>query len=306
MSRRLALLPNPAAGGGRAERILPDVMSELHAMGAECRALTPATLAEACEEAGRAAGAGEGVVAIGGDGLVGPIAGAMRDAPGPLTIVPAGRGNDYARVLHIPREPRAAARLAVEGEERLLDVGEVNGAPFVGIASLGFDSDANRIANETRLVRGNLVYLYAALRALAAWRHARFQVTVDGERHEMTGYSVAVANSKAYGGGMFVVPHAQLDDGRLDVMLAGATSKLDFIRHIPRLFRGTHVEDPAVSFLRGERVEVTADRPFAVYADGDPVAELPAVVTIARRTLRVMCPVRPAPAAEASAAASAP
>jgi YegS/Rv2252/BmrU family lipid kinase len=305
VSRRLALVPNPAAGGGRAERIVPEVMSELDVMGADCRVIAASTLSDAREQAGRAAAAGEGVLAIGGDGLVGPIAGAMRGAAGALTIVPAGRGNDYARVLRIPREPRAAARLALEGEERMLDVGEVNGVPFVGIASLGFDSEANRIANETRIVRGNLVYLYAALRALAAWRHARFEVTVDGERHEMTGYSVAVANSKAYGGGMFVVPHAKLDDGRLDVMLAGATSKLAFIRHIPRLFRGTHVEDPAVTFLRGERVEVTADRPFTVYADGDPVAELPAMVTVARRSLRMMCPPLAVPASEAAASAAA-
>ena len=306
MTPRLALLPNPAAGGGRAERILPELLSELDALGIERRVVAAATLADARVEAGRAAAAGEGVVAIGGVGLVGPVAGAMRGAGTALTIVPAGRGNDFARVLRIPREPRAAVRLAAEGEERLLDVGEINGSAFVGIASLGFDSDANRIANETKLVRGNLVYLYAALRALAAWRHARFDVTVDGERHELTGMSVAVANSKAYGGGMLVAPHAQLDDGRLDVMLVGEKSKLACLRDLPKLFRGTHTDDPAVRFLRGERVEVAADRPFTVYADGDPVAELPALVTVARRSLRVMCPPPAVPATEAGAAASAP
>ena len=82
----------------------------------------------------------------------------------------------------------------------------VDGTPFVGIASFGFDSDANRIANEAKLVKGNAVYLYAALRALAAWKPAHFTVTVDGERHELSGYSVAVGNSKAYGGGMYRPP----------------------------------------------------------------------------------------------------
>ena len=96
----------------------------------------------------------------------------------------------------------------------------------MGIASLGFDSDANRIANESKLVRGNLVYLYAALKALASWRHARFEVTVDGERHDVTGYSVAVANSRAYGGGMLVAPDAELDDGQLDVVTIAQSPKL--------------------------------------------------------------------------------
>lgn len=290
MTRSLALLPNRAAGGGRAERTTPEVVAELNRLGVPHRTLHVSSLAEARTAAAHAGAAGETVVAIGGDGLVGPVAGALRGAPGALAIVPAGRGNDLARVLGIPRETVAATRLAVEGTERLLDVGEVNGSPFMGIASLGFDSDANRLANEARLVRGKLVYLYAALRALAAWRPATFEVTVDGLRHPLTGFSVVVANSKAYGGGMMIVPHARLDDGRLDVLMIAEKSKLAFLRDVPKVFRGTHVDDPAALFLRGERVEVTADRPFTVYADGDPIGELPASITVSRRAVRVMAP----------------
>lgn len=290
MTRRFALLPNPAAGGGRSGRILPEVAGELDRLGLPHRTIRAPSLDRAREEAQRAGDAGETVVAIGGDGLVGPVAGALRGSAGTLLIVPAGRGNDFARVLGVPRGPREAARLGASGVERMLDVGEVNGSPFVGIASLGFDSVANRIANESRVVRGNLVYLYAALRALAGWRPARFDVTVDGERHVTVGYSVAVANSKAYGGGMFVVPHAELDDGRLDVLMVGHKPKLRFLLDVPKVFRGSHVRDPAALFLRGDRVEVAADRPFTVYADGDPIAELPIRVTVARRALRVLVP----------------
>jgi YegS/Rv2252/BmrU family lipid kinase len=290
VTRRFALLPNPASGGGRSRRIVPEVAEELERLGLEHRVIAARDLDQARTEAGAAATGGETVVAIGGDGLVGPVAGAMRGKPGALVIVPAGRGNDFARVLGIPTEPRAAARLAEGGVERLLDVGEVNGSPFVGIASLGFDSDANRIANEARLVRGHLVYVYAALKALAGWRPARFDVTVDGERRSLVGYTVAVANSKAYGGGMFIVPHAELDDGRLDVLLVGDKPKLRVLADLAKVFRGTHVNDPVAHFMRGEVVEVEADRPFTVYADGDPIAELPARVTIARRSLRVMTP----------------
>lgn len=290
MPRRFALFVNPAAAGGRALKALRTARGELERLGAEHRAIETAGLEHARDEAAAATAAGETVVAVGGDGLVGQLAGALRGAGSALGIVPAGRGNDFARVLGIPTEPGAAARLCVEGEERLLDVAEVDGAPFIGIASVGFDSDANRIANEARLVRGNLVYLYAALRALAGWRHATFEVTVDGERHQVTGYSVAVANSKAYGGGMLLVPHAELDDGLLDVLMVGEGSKLKFLRDLPRVFKGTHVNDPAVRFLKGERVEVRADRPFVVYADGDPIGELPVTVRVAERCLRVIVP----------------
>jgi diacylglycerol kinase family enzyme len=193
-------------------------------------------------------------------------------------------------VMKIPADPRAAAAVAVDGEERKVDVGNVDGKTFICIASLGFDSDANRIANEAKIIRGNLVYLYAALRALAGWKHATFRVVVDGEAHEIRGWSVAVANSKAYGGGMYVAPHADLEDGKLDVMLASATSRLTFLRDLPMLFKGTHVENDYVQFLKGEVVEVSADRPFTIYADGDPIGELPAKIGVSRQALRVLVP----------------
>ena len=155
----------------------------------------------------------------------------------------------------------------------------------MGIASFGFDSDANRVANNAKLVKGNAVYLYAALRALAAWKPARFTVTVDGERHEITGFTVAVGNSKAYGGGMFILPHAELDDGQLDVMLSTQAPKLTFLRELPKVFKGTHVHSPHVQFLKGKRIEVASDRPFVIYADGDPIGAKPATIGVQPRCL---------------------
>jgi YegS/Rv2252/BmrU family lipid kinase len=193
-------------------------------------------------------------------------------------------------VLGVPTDPAKAARAAVQGTERLLDVADVDGTAFMGIASFGFDSDANRMANEARLVKGNAVYLYAALRALAAWKPAHFTVTVDGERHEITGFTVAVGNSKAYGGGMFILPHAELDDGQLDVMLSTEAPKLTFLRELPKVFKGEHVDSPHVQFLKGERIEVASDRPFVIYADGDPIGATPATIRVQPRCLRVIAP----------------
>jgi len=287
--RRLALFANPAAAGGRALATLPAVETELTHLGVQHRVVDTRGVDHARDEARRAAEDGETVVAVGGDGLVGCLAGALRGGAGPLAIVPSGRGNDFARVLKIPTEPREAARVAVDGKERTLDLGLANGRPFVGIASLGFDSDANRIANEARLVKGNFVYLYAALRALAGWKHARFRVTIDRREREVVGYSVAIGNSKAYGGGMFVFPHAQLDDGLLDVLTIEQHGKLRWLMHVPKVFKG-NVDSPYGRYETGEVVQVVADRPFTVYADGDPIAELPLEVRVDKASLRVIVP----------------
>jgi YegS/Rv2252/BmrU family lipid kinase len=287
-ARSFALLVNPAAAGGRALKALPQVHAVLDELGAEHRTVTTRSIDHAYEEALRAVGGGETIVALGGDGLLRPLAGAIKGTDSALAVVPCGRGNDLARVLGIPEDPAAAARVAVEGEERLLDVANVEGTPYMGIASFGFDSDANRIANEAKRVKGNAVYVYAALRALAAWKPAHFSVTIDGERHEFTGYTVAVGNSKVYGGGMFILPMAELDDGKLDVLVCKAIGKLRFLREFPKAFKGTHVDADYTEFFRGEEIEVSSDRPFAIYADGDPIGATPAVMRVERRCLRVV------------------
>jgi YegS/Rv2252/BmrU family lipid kinase len=290
LSRRFALLVNPASAGGKALKALPVVHETLDRLGAPHRTVTTRSTEHAAEEAARAAAQGETVAALSGDGLLRPLAGALKGTPSALAVIPCGRGNDLARVLGIPTDPAEAAQLAVDGPEKLLDVAEVDGTPFVGIASFGFDSEANRIANEAKFVRGNAVYLYAALRALVAWKPAAFSVTVDGERHDASGYSVAIGNSKAYGGGMFVLPEAELDDGKLDVLISKDASKIAFLRGVFQTFKAAHVDSPDAQFLRGATIEVSSDRPFVIYGDGDPIGTTPATMRVEQRCLRVIVP----------------
>jgi diacylglycerol kinase family enzyme len=107
----------------------------------------------------------------------------------------------------------------------------------------------------------------------------------------VTGYSVAAANSSAYGGGMFIAPGAELDDGLLDLVATSQMGKLRYLRGLPKVFDGSHVAEPEVSVWRAAEVLIEADRPFAVYADGDHLADLPATVRLMPRALRVIVPV---------------
>ena len=269
---------------------MPAVERALDARGVVYRTLQTEALEHAIHEAREAASRGEVPVVMSGDGLVGQIGGVLAGGAVPLGIIPGGRGNDLARVLGIPAETDGAADVLAAGNVRRIDVGDVNGHRFLGIASCGFDSDANRIANEAELIHGNLVYLYAGLRALAAWHPAQFTVTIDGDRHEVTGYTIAAANSKAYGGGMFLAPDALLDDGKLDVVMTGNVAKLSFLANLPKVFKGTHVEEEGVTVIRGAEVRIEADRQFAVYADGDHLTDTPATVRVLDRALGVIAP----------------
>jgi YegS/Rv2252/BmrU family lipid kinase len=205
-------------------------------------------------------------------------------------VLPGGRGNDLARALGIPVDPRAACEVIATGRPRTLDLGEVGGRTFVGIASLGFDSDANRIANAAPSRLGSLVYVYGALRALATWKPARFDLLVDGEPLQFTGYSVAAANAPGYGGGMLLAPSAQLDDGLFDVVLAGELSKRRFLTVLPKVFKGAHVDEPSYRMVRARELQIDADRPFVLYADGEPIGETPVTIRIVPGALQVLAP----------------
>jgi len=297
----VALLVNPAAGGGRARRAATAVERVLKERGLAVERHDSRDLAHARSLAREAAQAGETVAVLSGDGMIGAAADELRAIEGSvLAVLPGGRGNDLARVLGISTDPVEASAVVAGGVARPMDLGEVcearagaEGRSFVGVASAGFDSDANRIANEAPSWLGGLVYVYGALRALAAWHPARFQLELrpSGERLEFSCYSVGVANSGAYGGGMRPAPDALLDDGLLDVVVCEHVSKLRFLTSVmPRVFKGTHVELPNVHVFRAAEVDISCDRPFVMYADGDPIGELPVRARALKAAVMVLMP----------------
>jgi len=286
----LTLLVNPASAHGATLKLLPKVEQQLDELRIPFRVERTRGLEHGVERALRAVEAGEVPVVVSGDGLVGAIGGAMAGSETPLGIVPGGRGNDLARVLGIPSDPAGAVAVLAAGETRRIDVGEANGKRFLGIVSVGFDSEANRLANETNFLRGSPVYAYAALRTLLGWKPGRFTVRVDDERYRFTGYSVSVANNRAFGGGMYVAPQAELDDGEFDIVAVGEVGKLRFLANLPKVFKGAHVEEDEVRVFRASHLELSASRPFPVYADGEHLTDLPAKLRILPRALSVLVP----------------
>jgi YegS/Rv2252/BmrU family lipid kinase len=288
--RPLCLIVNPSAGRGRAARLLPRVEAALRARGMAFRVERTHSLAHARELARETLESGEVAAGMGGDGLLGAVAGELRGTDGVLGVLPGGRGNDFARKLGIGTDPELACDVLAGGRERAIDVADAGGKTYLGIASAGFDSDVQDIANATRVPLGEMIYVYATLRALRAWRHAHWQVVIDGDARSFTGYSVAVANSGVFGGGMYLVPDASLDDGLLDVVLTGECPKPRYLASLPKVFKGTHTDSEDLTFLRAREVAFHADRPFRAYADGDPIADLPVTIRVVPRALKVLVP----------------
>ena len=287
---KLFLISNPSAGGGRTAAARPQVEAALREIDPSLESVITADMSDADALTERGLATGRVLCALGGDGMIGRVAGTVASTGGLFAPLPGGRGNDFCRGIGLPDDPVAVARDLPNLVERPLDIAAANGRPYLGIASLGIDSVVQSIANKTKIVRGGAVYTYAALKGMVLWKHSNFTVDVDGDRREVHGWSVAVANNQYYGGGMKFAPTADMEDGQLEVMLVSKCSKLTFLMMFPKVFKGEHVPNPMITTIRGQKVRIDSDRRFKVYADGEELTSLPCEVTIVPGGLRVLAP----------------
>src|ERR1700733_1761391 len=278
---RFCLVVNPAAGRGRSLRGLPEGPAVLDAAGVSYQVSESASLADAAAIAARAAGMGQVVVAVGGDGLAGALSGVAATGGARYGLTPPGEGSAPAGVLGPRPGPAAAAAVLIAGEERRVDLIGVAtpGQPETVVAGsvyVGIPSVAGEIANRTRWLRGPIVYSVAALRALAGWAPTAFRVEIRrSDRPEeggalvrdFAGYAVVVANAAYFGAGMRVAPPAQLDDGMLVTMRHGP--RLAFIRTLLRVRNGSHTGLAQISLDRGTEVTGTVGRDLPAAADGE-------------------------------------
>jgi diacylglycerol kinase (ATP) len=290
--RSFTAVVNPAAGSDPAAKLIP-VARRLREAGADVAVEYSRSLEHAGDLARDAAKKGDVVIAAGGDGMVGGLAGALAGTGAALGILPAGRGNDFARQLALPADPVVLADLLLSAEPRAIDAievetGEGSKRVVVGSVYAGVDSVANTYINRMTRLPGSLAYYLGPLRTIATWRPVSYRITVDGETREERGYSVVAANSGYYGYGLHVAPDAAVDDGLLDVVI---------IRHMPRwlffavmreLPHGTHVRRPQIEVLRGREIRVEADREIPAGGDGEMLGTLPATVRVLPGALQVI------------------
>jgi diacylglycerol kinase (ATP) len=291
--RQFTAIVNPTAGGSTGAAALLHVGRLLREAGADLETEYSRSLAHAQDLARQAGQRGRVVLAVGGDGIAGGIGGALSGTGSLLGLVPAGRGNDFARALGLPADPAALARVLLHHEPRAVDTIEVESAVHhrtvvLGSVYAGVDALANRYANQAGLLRGAASYYAGGLRAVTTWRAARYRVTVDGQEHSHTGYTVVAANSGYYGSGRLIAPDARVDDGLLDVVMISEAPRRLFFALMNELKTGAHANRPQVRILRGEEIRIEADREVPYGADGEVEAVLPVTARVLPGALRVL------------------
>ena len=274
---------NYVAGRGRTERQWPPVWQELQKKypGRQLEEAVTAAPRDAIRIAREAVAAGyERIVAVGGDGTLTEVADGLLQGEGraSLAFVPTGAGCDFRRTAGIPAETMAAAELALAGEASPADIGTVGGTTFLNVAGVGFDAE---VAAEDQRLRsryratGTVPYIRALLHELWSYRPKEMRIVADGTVYEGRFLLVAVGNAQYYGGGMRIVPSASLQDGMLDVLLAGDYSRPETLALLPRVYSGGHLTSRKIRVVRCRNLSIEATPPASVHRDGELAGTTP-------------------------------
>jgi diacylglycerol kinase (ATP) len=286
---RFQLVYNPTAGRGRARRHIAAARDHLRRRGVDVdcvESASPADLTRIAADGFR--GGYDRVVVCGGDGSLNLAVRELDLSACTLGIIPLGSGDDFARVLGIPRNVPGACDVLLSGNTREVDVALANGTRYLGVASLGFDAEVTRYANDhVTFLRGSAVYLYALLRVLP--RFTPHRVRIDAARDEEIMFAV-VGNSRQYGGGIRIVPDAKIDDGQLDLCMVRKTTRVELLKTLPSAYSGAHVKSRFVETARATQFRFESERPMEVYADGELITATPVTFALAPEKLRVAVP----------------
>lgn len=291
MVAEIAVLVNPTSGRGKGARLAAPVTEHLRAAGLKARWEAGRDADEAADLARRWVARGiEGLVVVGGDGMLHMMLQAVAGSRTTLGVVPAGTGNDLARALGVPRtDPLAATDIVIAGHTRQIDLAKVDGQWISTILCAGIDSRVSERVNRMSWPRGRLRYDLGTVIELRDLRPRPYVVEIDGDQYQLDALSVAVGNTPTYGGGIPICPRADPSDGLLDVTVIGAVGYRRIAPVYMRIIRGTHHEHPAVSTYRGKRISVAAPGVTA-FADGERIGALPLTLECVPAAANVFAP----------------
>jgi YegS/Rv2252/BmrU family lipid kinase len=271
---RAFAIVNPVAGHGRGVGLVRRIAAEFDRVGMTVEVVVTPGPAEAARLAAGAVDEGHTLIlAVGGDGTANEVANGMIGSDAALALYPIGSGNDFAHSLGYPRgrkRKHIARWLATEAQRRTIDVGEVNGRLFLNAAGVGIDGEvARRLEASPRLAGSRLGYIAGSLMSVATYRPQPMEVRLDGETLFGRFLAVVASNGKYFGSGMRPAPRARLDDGLLDVTVAGDVSKLGALAALAKIYLGRHEDGSSIITRTAREIVIELDHEMPMELDGE-------------------------------------
>jgi diacylglycerol kinase (ATP) len=280
---KIRMIYNPEADRGRSYQLAGD-LRQLSAEWGGADWIGTDYPGHAGELALAAAQAGyETVVALGGDGTVHEVVNGLMQTEASrrprMGVVPLGSGNDFAAGLGIPLDPSTALRrIFQESHTRQIDAARITDSSgrteyWCNALGIGFDAAITIQARTIPGLHGFPMYLAAVLKTIILkYDRPMMQIDLDGKKISGPFMMLTLGNGTREGGGFLTTPDAKMDDGRLDYLLIDSISRLNMLRLLPEVMRGTHGRFPAVHLGRFQSLRLHADMALPIQADGEMFA----------------------------------
>lgn len=281
------ILINPTAGHGRAARVGEQVIETIRRQNMLHGISRTEAEGHAALLARKAAEEGAGtVIVVGGDGTVREATQGLQGTDAALGVIPAGTGNDAAKMLGLPQKPMDALRFIIDHPARPVDAGSVNGSLFFNVCGIGFDVCVLDYANRAKkFARGMLPYLWGVIRTIFTFKPVEATYSIDGAPPETCStLIIAVANGRYFGGGLAIAPDSYPDDGLLDVVFVDTMPRRRMPFQVPKLVVGRVREIPGFSSRRCRKIEIAAPG-LRMQIDGELLSTERAVIEIRERAL---------------------
>lgn len=301
-SGSILIITNPTSNAGRGARTAVLVAAELRSMGADVIVRETTQAGDAKRITGEALDdpnlPWRCIAACGGDGTIQQVAGVLAGARSrgsaavpSLGVIPAGRCNDFAHALGIPKDPHRAAANLVEGTPTPIDLGRVNDRYFCTVATVGIDAEVSSYVDSIGgRLKGTVAYLLGALRVLRRYEAKTVRLEGDFGKIEQSILLASSANTRLYGGSIPIAPDAIPTDGKLDLCVIDAVSRLRALTLIPAVLAARHTSRREVRIIKTERFKIDAEEPMEIWADGERIGNTPASITAVPRAIEVIFP----------------
>lgn len=286
MMRRIMFIINPVAGNGRGAELIPKIKIAMeqaqldYGLKISSREGRVEVLADEAVKEGFTE-----IVAVGGDGTITEVMNGIFEKSVTMGIIPSGTGNDFIRSINIPSDSNAAIQSIVKGHTRDLDVGLVNGHPFLNVVSMGIDGNIIRDFEKIKTwIKGPSAYLVSTIKSIMMFKPFKVRIRINEETFNRDIVLIAIGNGRYFGGGMEITPKAKLDDGLLDVCIVHAIARHRLLKFFPKVFTGSHLLVKDVEYRKCDSIEIeNISGIIHVNSDGNLIDQNKAAISIAKK-----------------------
>lgn len=266
------LILNPNAGRGHAKKVAPELINLLFEKFGEIPVHYTSAPGDAQKIAASLKTENCTIIAAGGDGTIHEIVNGIMDGNCILGIIPVGSGNDFVRMLNLPKNIKEAVGIMAAAKIMWMDIGKINSQYFPNGVGIGFDASVVIETLKVKKLRGFLIYLYSVFRALGRYKNQTVTIHLNGTVETKEIFMINVGNGQAMGGGFRLLPKARIDDGELDICIFRGLSKREVLVNLPKALNGRHISLPQVQAYKTTRLRVESQEGIPVHADGELIS----------------------------------